>query len=260
VKRGVTKPASGGDVSYRFAFRNRRTPCGVGSDGYRAGVDIRGSAPTDDDAGSTDDAILVARLRERDEPTFHSLVTAWSPVMLRVARGHVGSLASAEEVVQDTWLAVVRGLDAFEGRSALRTWVLRICANQAKRTGQRESRVRPSGLPSTDQVGTVEPSRFRAAGEEWAGYWTPQGRPTDWGPEAQALTGEVREVLIEAMQQLPERQAQVVALRDVHGLDSAEVAELVGTSEGNVRVLLHRGRAALREQLADYYSSEARAG
>jgi RNA polymerase sigma-70 factor, ECF subfamily len=203
----------------------------------------------------------VARLRERDEPTFVALVTAWSPMMLRVARGYVGSLASAEEVVQETWLAVIRGLDAFEGRSALRTWVLRICANQAKRAGQRESRIRPSGMPSQDNVTTVAASRFRPAGEEWAGYWTPEGQPTDWGPEAQALTGEVRGVLAEALQQLPERQAQVVALRDVHGLDSAEVAELVGTTEGNVRVLLHRGRAALREQLAEYYAGgEARAG
>jgi RNA polymerase sigma-70 factor, ECF subfamily len=179
--------------------------------------------------------------------------------MLRVARGYVGSIATAE-VVQETWLAVVRGLDGFEGRSALRTWVLRICANQAKRAGVRESRVQPSGMPTGEPEGTVDPGRFRHAGEEWAGYWTPEGQPSDWGPEARVLTGEVREVLVEALQQLPERQAQVVALRDVHGLDSAEVAELVGTSEGNVRVLLHRGRAALRERLEDYYRGEAQAG
>jgi RNA polymerase sigma-70 factor (ECF subfamily) len=181
-------------------------------------------------------------------------------MMLRVARGYVGSVATAEEVVQETWLAVVRGLDGFEGRSALRTWVLRICANQAKRTGLRESRIQPAGMPTTQQEGTVDPSRFRPAGEEWAGYWTPEGQPSDWGPEASVLTGEVREVLVEAIQLLPERQAQVVALRDVHGLGSAEVAELVGTSEGNVRVLLHRGRAALREHLEEYYRGEARAG
>ncbi|MFL6099388.1 MAG: RNA polymerase sigma factor [Actinomycetales bacterium] len=180
--------------------------------------------------------------------------------MLRVARGYVGSIATAEEVVQETWLAVVRGVDAFEGRSTLRTWVLRICANQAKRAGVRESRVQPSGMPTGEPEGTVDPHRFRPAGEEWAGYWTPEGQPSDWGPEARALTGEVREVLVEAMQQLPERQAQVVALRDVHGLDSGEVAELVGTSEGNVRVLLHRGRAALRERLELYYRGEAQAG
>jgi RNA polymerase sigma-70 factor, ECF subfamily len=180
--------------------------------------------------------------------------------MLRIARGYVGSAATAEEVVQETWLAVVRGLDAFEGRSSLRTWVLRICANQAKRAGVRESRIQPSGMPTSQREGTVDPSRFGPAGEQWAGYWTPEGQPSDWGPEARALTGEVREVLVEALQQLPERQAQVVALRDVHGLDNSEVAELIGTSEGNVRVLLHRGRAALRGHLEQYYRGEARAG
>jgi RNA polymerase sigma-70 factor (ECF subfamily) len=115
-------------------------------------------------------------------------------------------------------------------------------------------------MPTGEPEGTVDPSRFRPAGEEWAGYWTPDGQPADWGPEARALTGEVRAVLVEALQQLPERQAQVVALRDVHGLDSAEVADLVGTSEGNVRVLLHRGRAALRERLEQYYRGEGQAG
>ena len=224
-------------------------------------MDTRGSAGSGDDAdGSFDDALLVARLRDRDESTFSTLVTTWSPLMLRVARGYVGSVATAEEVVQETWLAVVRGLDAFEGRSSLRTWALRICANQAKRAGVRESRIQPSGMPTSEHEGTVDPSRFRPAGEEWTGYWTPEGQPSQWGPEARALTGEVREVLVRALHQLPERQAQVVALRDVHGLDSAEVAELVGTSEGNVRVLLHRGRAALRERLEQYHRGEAEAG
>jgi RNA polymerase sigma-70 factor (ECF subfamily) len=223
-------------------------------------VATRGIVGAGDDAEAPSDALLVARLRDRDEATFHSLVTAWSPLMVRVARGYVASTATAEEVVQETWLAVVRGLDGFEGRSTLRTWVLRICANQAKRAGVRESRVQPSGMPTGEPEGTVDPSRFRPAGEEWAGYWTPDGQPADWGPEARALTGEVRAVLVEALQQLPERQAQVVALRDVHGLDSAEVADLVGTSEGNVRVLLHRGRAALRERLEQYYRGEGQAG
>jgi RNA polymerase sigma-70 factor (ECF subfamily) len=181
-------------------------------------------------------------------------------MMLRVAGGYVSSTATAEEVVQETWLAVVRGIDSFEGRSSLRTWVLRICANQAKRHGVRESRVRPSGVPTGEDAGTVDPSRFRPAGEEWAGYWTPEGQPGDWGPEAHVLTGEIREVLTAALQTLPQRQAQVVALRDVHGLDSAEVAELVGTTEGNVRVLLHRGRAALRSRLEDFYRVEGQAG
>jgi RNA polymerase sigma-70 factor (ECF subfamily) len=181
-------------------------------------------------------------------------------MMLRLARSHVSSAATAEEVVQETWLAVVRGIEQFEGRSALRTWVLRICVNQAKRAGVRESRVEPAGMPMAEHESTVDPSRFRPAGEEWAGYWAPNGKPDDWGPEARALTQEVRAVLMDAMRLLPERQAQVVALRDIHGLDSSEVAELVGVSEGNVRVLLHRGRAALRERLADFHRGEGRAG
>jgi RNA polymerase sigma-70 factor (ECF subfamily) len=204
--------------------------------------------------------LVVGRLRDRDEETFQSLVRAWSPMMLRLAGGYVTSTATAEEVVQETWLAVVRGVDGFEGRSSLRTWVLRICVNQAKRHGVRESRIQPSGMPMDDADGTVDPSRFRPATEELAGYWTPEGQPADWGPEARALSGELREVLVEALHALPERQAQVVALRDVHGLDSAEVADLIGISEGNVRVLLHRGRAALRLQLEDFYRGAGRAG
>jgi RNA polymerase sigma-70 factor (ECF subfamily) len=230
-----------------------------------AQVDIRGSAGsghTGDVAtvNGWPDALVVARLRDRDEATFQVLVRAWSPMMLRIAGGYVGSTATAEEVVQETWLAVVRGVDRFEGRSALRTWVLRICVNQAKRAGLRESRIQPSGMPTTDNEGTVDPTRFRLAGEEWAGYWTPEGQPANWGPEARLLTGEVREVLVAALRALPRRQAQVVALRDVHGLDSAEVADLIGISEGNVRVLLHRGRAALRLRLEDFYRTLGRAG
>jgi RNA polymerase sigma-70 factor (ECF subfamily) len=181
-------------------------------------------------------------------------------MMLRLAGGYVTSTATAEEVVQETWLAVVRGVDKFEGRSSLRTWVLRICVNQAKRHGLRESRIQPSGMPTVDSEGTVAASRFRPAGEQWAGYWTPEGQPADWGPEARVLTGEVREVLVEALHALPQRQAQVVALRDVHGLDSAEVADLIGISEGNVRVLLHRGRAALRLRLEEFHRTAGRAG
>lgn len=180
--------------------------------------------------------------------------------MLRVAAGYVGSAATAEEVVQEAWLAVVRGVDRFEGRSSLRTWVLRICVNQAKRHGVRESRVQPSGLPSLAEPGTVDPGRFRPAGEAWAGYWTDEGKPAEWGPEARVLSGEVREVLVEALHSLPPRQAQVVALRDVHGLDAAEVAELIGVSEGNVRVLLHRGRAAMRQRLDTFHRGVGQAG
>jgi RNA polymerase sigma-70 factor (ECF subfamily) len=199
------------------------------------------------------DEELVERLRRRDEATFDALVRAWSPVMMRIARFHVRSRATAEEVVQEAWIGVIRGIDRFEGRAALRSWVLRICANIAKRHGIRESRVRPVGLTGEAEVLTMSAERFRSSTEEWAGYWTETGKPADWGPESRVLTGEVRTLLMAGLRQLPPRQAHVVALRDMHGLDSSEVAELVGTSEGNVRVLLHRGRAALRQLLEDYY-------
>jgi RNA polymerase sigma-70 factor, ECF subfamily len=181
-------------------------------------------------------------------------------MMVRLAGSYVASTATAEEVVQETWLAVIRGIDSFEGRSSLRTWVLRICINQAKRHGLRESRIQPAGMPTVEVGETVDPARFRPAGEEWAGYWTAEGQPADWGPEARVLSREVRDLLVEALHALPRRQAQVVALRDVHGLDSAEVADLIGISEGNVRVLLHRGRAALRLHLEDFHRSMGWAG
>jgi RNA polymerase sigma-70 factor, ECF subfamily len=201
--------------------------------------------------------MIVQRLRDRDELTFSALVPAWSPIMIRVAMGYVGSRASAEEVVQETWLAVVRGLDGFEGRSSLRTWVLRICANVARRRGVRDSRVQPFGLTGDDFGPTVESSRFRPPDDQYPHHWVSRREPVSWGPEARAMTAEVRRELTSALRGLPLRQAQVVALRDVHGLDSGEIAELLDTSEGNIRVLLHRGRAALRQRLEDYYVEEA---
>ena len=127
------------------------------------------------------DEELVERLRRRDEATFAALVRAWSPVMMRIARFHVSSRATAEEVVQEAWIGVIRGIDRFEGRAALRSWVLRICANIAKRHGIRESRVRPVGLTGEAEVLTMSAERFRSSTEEWAGYWTETGKPADWG-------------------------------------------------------------------------------
>jgi RNA polymerase sigma-70 factor (ECF subfamily) len=201
--------------------------------------------------GLSDDEI-VDRLRRRDEATFAALVRTWSPAMMRIAGFHVSSAATAEEVVQEAWIGVIRGIDRFEGRAALRSWVLRICANIAKRHGVRESRVRPVGLTGDALDATMSAERFRGPKEDWAGYWTETGKPADWGPESRLLTAEVRALLMAGLRELPPRQAHVVALRDMHELDSAEVAELVGTSEGNVRVLLHRGRAALRQRLEEY--------
>ncbi len=205
------------------------------------------------------DAGLVARLRAGDADAFAEVVTAWSPAMLRAARTFVATDAAAQDAVQETWLQVVRGLHGFQGRSLLRTWVFSILANVARRRGVQDHRTVPlSALSAPDgEAGpTVDPSRFRGRGEEWAGGWRAGQAPQAWGPEERLLSSEVRDVLRVALEGLPSRQGEVVALRDVHGLGTDEVAALLGLSEGNVRVLLHRGRARLRHVLEDYLAPE----
>ncbi|WP_347354458.1 sigma-70 family RNA polymerase sigma factor [Intrasporangium sp.] len=199
------------------------------------------------------DEALLARLRDGEEAAFGEVVTAWSPVMLHVARGFVPTRASAQEVVQEAWLAVLRGLDGFQGRSALRTWVLAITANLARRRGAADARTVPWTDLAPDESGTVDPSRFRGPGDTWPGGWTPAGAPQPWGPEAAALSGEVRALFTAALEGLPTSQRTVVALRDVDGLSAPEVCAALGVSAANQRVLLHRGRARLRQQLEDYY-------
>jgi RNA polymerase sigma-70 factor (ECF subfamily) len=212
------------------------------------------------EGGSAAQAELLDRLRAGDRTAFAELVGAWSPVLLRVARLHVSTHASAEEVVQETWLAVIRQLDRFEGRSSLRTWVFRILENQARTRGVREARTVPWSFgPDVDAHepagATVDPARFRGREDRWPGGWTPEGRPTTWQPppEDAAIAAEVRRELRAALDELPERQRTVVELRDVHGLSSDETCERLGLSPGNQRILLHRGRARLRARLEKMY-------
>jgi RNA polymerase sigma-70 factor (ECF subfamily) len=195
------------------------------------------------------DAALIAGLLARDEAIFDQLVRAWTPALVRVAAFHVGSWTAAEDIAQETWIAVVKQIGTFEGRSSLRTWVLSICANQARRLAAAERRTNPIGLPGQD-ADTVDSRRFERADQERPGYWTSAGQPTGWGPESAVLNAETRATLKQALLALPARQADVVALRDIHQLEIAEIADLVGINEGNVRVILHRARAALRERLA----------
>lgn len=199
---------------------------------------------------------LVDLLRAGDAAAFTQLVENWSPLMLRLARAYVSTQASAEEIVQESWLAVIRGLDRFEGRSSLRTWVFRILTNQAKTRGIREARTVPwSSVVPEGQGPTVDPDRFRGLDDQWPGGWTVEGRPTAWepSPESAAIAGEIRGRLTAALAVLPERQRIVVSLRDVHGLSSDEVCDALGITAANQRVLLHRGRAGLRASLEDYY-------
>lgn len=203
-----------------------------------------------------DEASLLDRLRDGDERAFAEIVAAWSPLMLHVARGFVATRPAAEDAVQDAWLAVLRGLGGFQGRSALRTWVLAITANLARRRGATEARTVPWTDVVPDGNGTVDPSRFRGPDDTWPGGWTPAGAPQPWGPEATALSHEARTVLAAALDALPQSQRTVVALRDVDGLPAEEVCGALGISPANQRVLLHRGRARLRQRLEDYYRTE----
>jgi RNA polymerase sigma-70 factor, ECF subfamily len=190
----------------------------------------------------TEDAHVVARLRAGDELAFAAVVRAWSPAMLRVARSHVHSHATAEEVVQEAWLGVVRALGGFEGRAQLRTWVFTILVNVARRHGERDARV------SAELAGpTVDPGRFRGDDDPaWPRHWRDEAAPVAFEPEPALLAGEFRDVLAVALGELPERQRAVVELRDVHGFDAQEVCELLDLTPANQRVLLHRGRARLR--------------
>ena len=203
-----------------------------------------------------DESELLASLRAGDEAAFARLVDDWSRPMLLLARGFVSTEASAEEVVQDTWLAVIRGLDGFEGRAALRTWVYRILVNIAKTRGVREHRSIPwSSLGGDDSGPTVDADRFRGPEDEYAGHW--RSFPATWrSAEEDVLASEVGDHLRDALERLPARQRVVLTLRDVIGCSSDEVCDLLEVSAANQRVLLHRARAAARAALAAYLADD----
>jgi RNA polymerase sigma-70 factor (ECF subfamily) len=186
------------------------------------------------------DALLLGRLRAGDEEAFVTLVERYHSSMLRLAMSYVSSQAVAEEVVQDTWLAVLRGLGRFEERSSLRTWVFTILVNRARTTGVREAR----SVPVADAGPVVDASRFGPNGA-WAVPPEPWAEDAENRIDAVKLSGLVRG----GLDGLPGRQREVVVLRDVEGLSSAEVCEALAISEANQRVLLHRGRSKLRQVL-----------
>jgi RNA polymerase sigma-70 factor (ECF subfamily) len=189
----------------------------------------------------------VAALRAGDEQTFRELYQDNYAMMKRVARAYVHSEAVAEEIVQETWLAVVSGIERFEGRSGLGTWMFSILTNQAKSHVAREGRAVPfCSLPSA-----VAADRFQTDDEAWPGHWATPPRP--WQkPERRLLALEAREHLKEALAQLPERQRVIVGLRDIEGHSAEEVCALLDLSQENQRVLLHRGRSRLRAELERY--------
>lgn len=203
-----------------------------------------------------DERGLVARLRARDEAAFVELVDRWTPSMLRVARGYVATQTAAEEVVQETWLGVLNGIDRFEERSSLKTWVFRILSNRAKTRGVRDKRSVPfSSLVSAEMEGgpTVDPDRFRPPDHPRAYHWNvADGHgPADWGASAEdrVLSRDGLRMLRAAIAELPDAQRIVITLRDVEGFPPEEVCQLLDISAGNQRVLLHRARARVRAAL-----------
>ena len=190
------------------------------------------------------DGDLLTRLRSGDERAFVGLVQRYHEPMLRLATSFVPSLAVAEEVVQDTWLALLRGLDGFEGRSSLKTWLFRILVNQARTTGTREHRT----VPVADPEPAVDPARFDGSG----GWADP---PEHWieAAEDRLEAGKFADRIRELMHELPARQREVVLLRDVEEMTSEEVCSVLAISDGNQRVLLHRGRSRLRQLFEDEF-------
>ena len=190
------------------------------------------------------DGELLVRLRSGDERAFVSLVQRYQEQMLRLATSFVPNQAVAEEVVQDTWLALLRGLDGFEERSSLKTWLFSILVNQARTTGTREHR----SVPVPDPEPAVDPARFDAGGS-WA------DPPEQWveAAEGRLEAGKLADRLRALMDELPARQRQVVLLRDVDELTSEEVCSVLAISDGNQRVLLHRGRSRLRQLFEDEF-------
>jgi RNA polymerase sigma-70 factor (ECF subfamily) len=200
------------------------------------------------------EATLVARLRDGDEAAFESVVERLYPSMMAVARAYVRSAALAEDVVQEAWVAVLKGIDRFEERSSLRTWVLQIVANIARTRAVREARAVPfSSFEVEGEEPAVEPGRFRGSDDPFPGHW--RSYPTDWRtlPEQRLLSGETLEIVKEAIAELPEAQRLVITLRDVTGCTPEEVCDALGITDGNHRVLLHRARARVRARLERHF-------
>ncbi len=208
------------------------------------------------DVETDDDEQLLLALRRRDEQAFTALVDRYHARLVRLACLFVANQAVAEEVVQETWIGVLQGIDRFEGRSSFRTWLFRILTNQAKRRGQREARSMPfaafSQADADDGEPAVAPERFLPAGDEWAGHWVSYPRNWRETPEERFLSQETRALVRQAIDTLPLNQRLVITLRDVEGFPSAEVCNALAISETNQRVLLHRARSKVRAQLEQH--------
>jgi len=210
---------------------------------------------------AVDEARLLTALRERDEAAFVSLVRRYHGPLLRLAMVYAGSRSVAEEIVQETWLGVLQGIDRFEGRASFKTWLFRILVNRAKTRSERESRTVPfSALAASETAGdepAVSPDRFLGADHpDWPNHWC--APPTDWGasPDQLLLSKEARERIGGVIAGLPPAQRQVITLRDIEGWSAEEVCNALDVSETNQRVLLHRARSRVRGALEHYFGRE----
>ena len=206
-----------------------------------------------------DDAELVAALRRGDERAFAGLVDELSGPLIRLALAHVPSRAIAEEVVQDTWVGVIRGLDRFEGRSSLRTWIFQILLNNARTRGKREQRTLPFSALGRAEEGddpAIDADRFQGRRGEYPGHWARP--PAEWdSPEVRLAGEDARRVMLDAIAALPERQREVLALRDIQGYSAAEACNALELTETNQRVLLHRARSKVRAALERHFDAES---
>jgi RNA polymerase sigma-70 factor (ECF subfamily) len=219
--------------------------------GPRAYVpDAMSAAPLD-----TDSPELLAALKRGDEEAFVALVQEHSSALLRVAMIYVGSRAVAEEVVQETWIGVLKGLDRFAGRASLKTWIFKILTNIAATRGARERRSAPFSSLAAADGGVVDADRFFPPDHDrWPGHWALG--PTRWEtPEEGLMSGETRRVIMRAIEQLPSAQRTVITLRDIEGWPSNEICDALSISEGNQRVLLHRARSKVRTALERHFDA-----
>ena len=192
-----------------------------------------------------DDHVLLDGLRAGDERAFEMLVARYDGGLRRVARTFVRTPSAVDDVVQETWLGVLRGLHAFEGRSSLRTWMFSILVNQARSRAKRDARSLPFSALETEHGQVVDAAAFGSDGR-----WASAPARLDGDPETGLLSGELRAQLLHAVEGLSEEQRAVITLRDLVGCSAPEVCELLDISDGNQRVLLHRARSRVRDALA----------
>jgi len=210
-----------------------------------------------------DEIALVNLLRQRDEMAFAQLIEQYHASLVRLASIYVQDITTAEEVAQETWLALLGGLAHFEGRSSLKTWIFTILTNRAKTRSQREKRIvsytdLEESIHASPQL-TIDAKRFRDPSDEaWPNHWLPGSAPVSWSgiPEDSLVSQETMGLIRETIDSLPEYQRLVIILHDQDELSTQEICNILGISETNQRVLLHRARAKVRQALENYFQLE----